>query len=114
MATYTPSGGSALTFHLLVEPPVRATQQTMSERLIPGSTTSVIDKIGKAITKIRGQGRFDSYTILKSFETAVGTSGSLVYSEETGGINVTFVSLERSRVTSHDIHIASVEFWITG
>jgi hypothetical protein len=114
MATYTPSGQSALSFHLLVDPPNRNTQQTMSERLIIGSTLSVVDRIGKAITKIRGAARVDSFAGLKTFEGAVGTSGVLVYSEEPGGINVTLVSLERTRVTPGDIHLGNVEFWVTG
>lgn len=113
MATYTPSGGSALDFGLLVDPPTRQTSQTVSERLIPGSTTAVIDVIGKAVTKIRGAARFDSYAALKTFEGAVGTDGSLVYSEEPGGVDVLFVSLERTRVTPQDIHLANVEFWAT-
>jgi len=112
MATYTPSGGSALSFHLLVDPPVRETRQTVTERIIPGSNSSVVDIVGKTITKIRGQARFDSYTALVAFEGAVGTQGTLVYSEEPAGKPVIFVSLSRNRVTSHDIHIADVEFWL--
>lgn len=112
MATYTPTGGSVLNFHLLVDPPTRNTSQTVSERLIPGSTSAVIDVIGKAVTKIRGQGRFDSYAALKTFEGAVGTAGVLIYSEEVAGVNVLFTLVERNRVTPHDIHLASVEFWL--
>ena len=33
-------------------------------------------------------------------------------SEEPSGITVAFVSLRRTRVTPHDVHLASVEFWI--
>jgi len=112
MATYTPSGGSALNFHLLVDPPTRETRQTVSERVIPGATQSVIDIVGKTVTKIRGHARFDSYGSLTTFEGAVGTRGTLVYSEEPSGITVIFVALERDRVTAHDLHLANVEFWL--
>jgi len=113
MASYTPSGGSAYAFSLLVDPPTRQTAQTVNERLIPGSNTAVLDVIGKAVTKIRGAAKFTSYASLKTFEGAVGTNGSLVYSEEPAGIAVLFVSLERTRVTPQDIHLANVEFWVT-
>jgi hypothetical protein len=113
VATYTPTGGSAYTFSLLVDPPTRQTAQTVSERLIPGSNTAVIDVIGKAVTKIRGAAKFDSYAALKTFEGAVGTDGSLVYSEEPAGVNVLFVSLERTRITPQGIQLANVEFWET-
>jgi hypothetical protein len=111
--TYTPTGGAALDFHLLVEPPTRDTRQTASERPIPGSNDVVVDVIGKATTKIRGRAYFDSYAALKTFEGAVGTDGVLVYSEEPLGIDVLFIALERDRVTPQDLHFASVEFWIT-
>jgi hypothetical protein len=115
MATYTPSdglgAGTELAFHLLIDPPSRQTQQTMSERIIPNST-SVVDRIGKSITKIRGAARFDSYGSLTTFEGVVGTRGTLVYSEEPGGIDVIFVSMDRTRVTAADIHLANVEFWL--
>jgi hypothetical protein len=115
MATYTPSGDTELAFGLLVDPPTRQTQQTVSERIITGSNNSVVDVIGKSVTKIRGAARFNSFDGLKTFEGAVGTSGVLVYSEEPGGIDVLFVSLERTRVVSTtDIHLATVEFWLTG
>jgi hypothetical protein len=113
MATFTPSGGSALNFGLLVDPPTRQTAQTVSERMVPGSNNAVIDVIGKAVTKIRGSAKFDSYASLKTFEGAVGTSGSLVYSEEPAGVVVLFVSLERSRVTPGTVQLGTVEFWIT-
>jgi len=115
MATYTPSdglgAGTELAFHLLVDPPTRQTEQTMSERVIPGGQ-SVVDRIGKTVTKIRGNARFDSYGSLTTFEGVVGTQGTLSYSEEPGGIDVIFVSMQRSRVTPADLHIASVEFWL--
>jgi hypothetical protein len=113
MATYTPSGGSAYTFGLLIDPPTRQTQQQVNERLVPGSNTAVIDVIGKAVTKIRGAATFASFVSLKTFEGAVGTDGSLVYSEEPGGIAVLFVSLERTRVTPSGVQLADVEFWMT-
>jgi hypothetical protein len=112
MATYTPSGGSTLNFHLLVDPPERETREAMAERTIRGATNSVVSFIGKPVTKIRGQARFDSYGGLTTFEGVVGTQGSLVYSEEPSGIPVAFVALQRMRVTPHDIHVASVEFWL--
>jgi hypothetical protein len=115
MAIYTPSDGVGagvdMDFHFLVDPPTRQTQQTMSERVIPGGQ-SVVDRIGKTITRIRGTARFDSYGAFKNFETVVGSEGTLVYSEEPGGIDVIFVSMERARVTPADIHLASVEFWL--
>ena len=115
MATYTPAGESDLEFGLLVDPPTRQTQQSVSERIIPGSNNSVVDVIGKPVSKIRGAARFDSFDSLKTFEGAVGTSGVLVYSEEPSGIDVLFVSIERTRtVSTTDLHLASVEFWITG
>lgn len=113
MATYTPSGGSALTFSLLVDPPTRDTAQQASERLIPGSNSAVIDVIGKAVTKIRGAAKFASFASLKTFEGAVGTNGSLAYSEEPSGVAVLFVSLSRTRVNPQGIQLASVEFWLT-
>lgn len=113
MATYTPAGGGALAFNLFIDPPTRETRQMVSERLIPGSNSAIIDVIGKAVTKIRGIGKFLSFAALKTFEGAVGTNGVLVYSEESGGINVLFVSLERTRVLPNDVHLAGVEFWIT-
>jgi hypothetical protein len=112
MATYTPDGETALEFHLLIDPPTRETRQTMSERVIPGTNSSSIDIIGKTVTKIRGQARFDSYAGLTTFEGAVGSTGVLVYSEEPAGLDVIFVSMQRTRVTKDDIHLASVEFWI--
>lgn len=114
MATYTPAGGSDLDFGLLIDPPTRETRQTMSERVVPGSTTAIVDMIGKPVTKIRGAARFDSFDALKIFEGAVGTSGVLVYSEEPAGIDVLFVSLQRTRALPADLHLADVEFWITG
>ena len=78
MATYTPSGGSALNFRLLVDPPERQTSEVMSERPVIGSTASVVSFIGKPVTKIRGEARFDSFGALKTFEGVVGTEGSLV------------------------------------
>jgi hypothetical protein len=113
MATYTPAGGADLDFRLLIDPPERQTQQQMSERIVPFSDHSIIDYIGKAVTKIRGTARFNSFNSLKTFEGAVGTHGTLVYSEEPAGIDVIFVNLQRSRVTPADIHLARVEFWIT-
>ncbi len=113
MATYTPSGGSALNLGLLVDPPTRQTNQQVSERMIPGSNTAIVDVIGKAVTKIRGAARFDSFAALKTFEGAVGTNGSLVYSEEPAGVAVLFVSLERTRVTPQGIQLANVEFWLS-
>lgn len=116
MATYTPStgpgAGTPLNFRLLIDPPERQTQQTMAERVIPGATNSVVSIVGKAVTKIRGQARFDSFGALKTFEGVVGTRGSLVYSEEPSGLNVIFVAMSRGRVTPYDVHLASVEFWI--
>lgn len=113
MATYTPDGGSALTFALLIDPPTRQTSQQVSERLVPGSDDAVIDVIGKSVTKIRGIGKFDSFAALKTFEGAVGTDGVLIYSEESSpGIAVLLVSLERTRVTPGGVQLASVEFWI--
>jgi len=112
MATYTPTAGSSLTFHLLIDPPTRSTRQTVSERVIPGSTSTIVDVIGKSVTKIIGRGRFDSFTIFKTFEVAVGTSGVLIYSEEVAGVNVVFVALERSRVIKADVHLANLEFWL--
>jgi len=112
MATYTPDGDAELEFGLLIDPPTRTTQQTLSERVIPGTNTSKIDIIGKTVTKIRGQARFDSYGALTTFEGAVGTTGTLAYSEEPSGIAVIFASLQRTRVTPDDMHLASVEFWI--
>jgi hypothetical protein len=64
------------------------------------------------VTKIRGSARFDSYAGLNTFEGAVGTRGTLEYSEEPAGIDVIFVSLDRTRVTPTDLHIANVEFWL--
>jgi hypothetical protein len=72
----------------------------------------VIDRIGKAVTKVRGQARIDSFALLRAFEVIVGTSGLLIYSEEPDGIAATLVSLERNRVTPDDIHLANVEFWL--
>lgn len=112
MATYTPDGETTLNFHLLIDPPTRDTRQTISERVIPGTNSSKIDIIGKSVTKIRGQARFDSYGALTTFEGVVGSTGVLVYSEEPAGIDVIFVSLQRTRVTKDDIHLGSVEFWI--
>lgn len=112
MATYTPSGGSVLNFRLLVDPPQRETRQTVSERLVPGTNRSIIDIVGKSVTKIRGTARFDSFGALKTFEGVVGSQGVLVYSEEPAGLNVIFVSCDRNRVTPQDIHLANVEFWI--
>jgi hypothetical protein len=115
MASFTPTEGPGvgvpLNFRMLIDPPARQTQQTMSERVIPNAA-SVIDKIGKTVTKIRGTGRFDSFGALKAFEGVVGTRGTLEYSEEPTGIDVIFVSMERTRVTPADIHLANVEFWI--
>jgi len=113
MAVYTPTAGSPLAFHLLVDPPTRETRQQISERLIPGSNNAIVDVIGKAVTKIRGQARFDGYAALKTFEGAVGTGGLLQWTEEPAGVAVIFVSLERNRVTPNDIHLAQVEFWLT-
>jgi len=113
MATYTPSGGSTLNFGLLVDPPTRQTQQQVNERLIPGSNTAVIDVIGKAVTKIRGAARFASFASFKTFEGAVGTNGSLIYSEEPSGIAVLFVSIERTRVVPSGVQLADIEFWVT-
>jgi hypothetical protein len=120
MAEYTPTdgpgAGTALAFHLLVDPPTRQTQQMMSERVIPDSfgaaAGSVIDRIGKTVTKIRGAARFDSYGSLTTFEGVVGTQGTLTYTEEPSGVSVIFVSMERTRVTPRDIHLATVEFWL--
>jgi hypothetical protein len=112
VATYTPTAGSPLTFHLLVDPPTRDTRQTISERQVPGSTTTIVDVIGRAVTKVLGRGRFDSFTIFKTFEVQVGTSGVLIYSEEGAGVNVVFVAIQRTRVTKADVHIANVEFWL--
>lgn len=109
---YTPSGGGALAFQLLIDPPTRETRQTVSERVIPGTTDAIVDVIGKAVTKILGIGRFDSYASLTTFEGAVGTDGVLIYSEEPTGIDVLFVALERNRVLRNDVHLAGVEFWI--
>src|SRR5215471_17593343 len=115
-AQYTPStgpgAGTPLAFHLLIDPPERETRQVMSERVIPGSTNAVIDIVGKTVTKIRGQARFDSFGGFKTFEGVVGTQGSLIYSEEPTGVSVIFVSMVRNRVTKYDVHIAQVEFWI--
>lgn len=114
--SYTPDGQSGLAFHMLSDQPTRQTQQTMSERIIPGSTGldqgSVVDLIGKPVTKVRGNARFDSFDGLKTFEGAVGTQGTLVYPEEPGGVRVIFISLERNRVLPPDIHLAAVEFWL--
>jgi hypothetical protein len=116
MATYTPStgpgAGTPLAFHLLIDPPERDTQQQMAERTIRGATNSVVSFIGKAVTKIRGEARFDSFAGFKTFEGVVGTEGSLIYSEEPSGITVIFVAMRRNRVTPHDVHLAQVEFWI--
>jgi hypothetical protein len=116
MATYTPSigpgAGLDLDFHLLIDPPQRETRQTLSERIVPGGDTAIVDRIGKSVTRIRGSARFDSFEALKTFEGVVGTSGTLFYSEEPEGLTVEFVSLNRTRVTPFDIHLASVEFWI--
>lgn len=109
---YTPSGGSTYNFGLLVDPPTRQTQQQVNERVVPGSNTAIIDVIGKAVTKIRGSAKFTTFASLKTFEGAVGTSGSLVYSEEPSGIAVLFVSLERTRVTPTGVQLANVEFWL--
>src|SRR5262252_5445004 len=97
MATYTPDGFTAYSFHFLVDPPTRETRATVSERVPPGASHSVIDIVGKAVTKIRGSARFDSYGSLTTFEAAVGTTGTLVYSEAT--LRVIFVSLSRKRIT---------------
>ena len=113
MASYTPFGGSALSFGLKVDPPGRVTAQQVSERMIPGSNNAVLDVIGKAVTKIRGSAWFSSFASLKTFEGAVGTNGSLVYSEEPAGIAVLFVSLERTQVTPQGVQLGNVEFWIT-
>jgi hypothetical protein len=112
MATYTPAGESALNFGLLIDPPTRETRQTVAEAIIPGSNNSVVDVVGKAVTKIRGSARIDSFSGLKTFEGVVGTQGSLVYSEEPSGIDVLFVALERRQVSPQGIQIANVEFWI--
>jgi hypothetical protein len=116
MATYTPTtgpgAGTPLNFHLLIDPPTRETQQSMSERVIPGATNSIVAVIGKAVTKIRGAARFDSYGGFKTFEGVVGTQGTLAYSEEPSGVPVIFVNMARTRVTPHDIHLANVEFWL--
>jgi hypothetical protein len=116
MASYTPTtgptAGTPLDFRLLIDPPTRQTQQTMSERIIPGASNSVISVVGKTVTKIRGAARFDSYAALNTFEGAVGTRGTLEYSEEPAGIDVIFVSLDRTRVTPADMHLGNVEFWI--
>jgi len=118
MATYTPSdgvgAGVTMDFGLLVDPPTRQTQQTMSERVIPGSNTAIVDRVGKGVSKIRCAARFDSFGALKNFEVVVGSQGTLVYSEEPAGIDVIFVSLERTRTTAQDVHLGNVEFWVTG
>lgn len=114
MATYTPAGGSALNFGFLIDPPTRRTEQQVSERLIFGSDEAIVDVIGKSVTKIIGRARIDSYASFLTFEGAVGTQGTLVYSEEAGGISVLFRSLERNQVTKGDVHICSIEFWIIG
>jgi hypothetical protein len=123
VATYTPSNGdvagTSLDFHLLIDPPIRETVQQMAERVIPHAglnefplKKNVIAIVGKAVTKIRGQARFDSYAGLTAFEHVVGTQGSLIYSEEPSGITVALVSMRRNRVTPHDIHLAAIEFWL--
>lgn len=113
MATYTPSGGSPYNFGLLVDPPTRSTEQQVSERIIPGSNNAVVDVIGKPVTKIRGAAKFASFASLKTFEGAVGTDGTLVYSEEPSGVAVLFVSMQRTRVTPGGVQLANVEFWLT-
>src|SRR5437763_16775312 len=116
MATYTPSdgpgAGTPLNFGLLIDPPTRETRQTISERVIPGTNSSTIDIVGKTVTRIRGQARFNSYGALKTFEGVVGSTGVLVYSEEPAGLHVIFAGLTRTRVTPSDVHLANVEFWI--
>jgi hypothetical protein len=120
MATYTPStgpgAGTSLVFHLLVDPPDRETVQLMNERLVrkavPPAPQSIVSLIGKAVTKVRGQARFDSFVVFKNFEDVIGSQGSLIYSEEPSGIPVVFVAMRRNRVTPHDIHLAALEFWI--
>jgi hypothetical protein len=116
MAVYTPSNGPGvgvpLDFRLLVDPPTRETRQTISERVIPGTNSSNIDIVGKTVTRIRGQARFDSYAALNTFEGVVGSTGVLAYSEEPAGIAVIFAGLTRTRVTPSDVHLANVEFWI--
>lgn len=112
MASYTPEGESALNFGLLIDPPTRETRQTVAEAIIPGSNNAVIDVVGKAVTKIRGAARFDSYVSLTVFEGAVGTQGLLVYSEEPTGLPVLFVALERTRVAPNGMQLGNVEFWI--
>lgn len=112
-ASYTTSTGVLIVFGMLVDPPDRDTTQQISERLIVGSNDAVVDVIGKPVTKIKGKFRIDGYENLKVFEGAVGTMGSLVYTEETGGLAVILVTVHRTYVQSiSDIHVGDIEFWV--
>lgn len=113
-ATYQPTILSTpLQFGLLIDPPNRQTEMTVSEAVIPGSTDVVLDMIGKPTTKIRGKARINGYQAFKTFEGAVGTMGTLVYGEELSGIQVAFIGINRQWVNPQsDIHICDIEFWI--
>lgn len=109
-----PIATTPLEFRLLIDPPTRSTVQSVNEEMIVGSNDVIVDVIGKAVTKIRGRIRIDGFQALKTFEGVVGSSGILVYSEEPTGIEVLWVVLERiGPIVPGDIHICSVEFWIT-
>lgn len=113
-ATFQPTTlAQALQFGLLVDPPTRETTQSVSERVIPGSNDSVIDVVGKTVTKIRGKARIDGFQALKTFEGAVGSLGTLVYSEEPTGIQVLFIALVRTYVQPVSfINLCDIEFWV--
>ena len=102
----------ALQFGMLVSKPRRSTVITAAEELIPGSNDSLIDVIGKGVTKIQGAAVFQSYQSLKAFEGAVGSDGVLVYAEEPLGVHALLVSVERTGVTPSDIQLADIEFWL--
>lgn len=108
-ALFNSTAGS-FQFGLLIDPPTRQTRQTINESLIPGSNNTVIDIIGKPVTKILGRGVFQSFASLTTFEGAVGLSGSLIYSE--GAFNVILVAIERTEVTRSQVQLANIEFWI--
>jgi|SRR5215831_1735213 len=113
-ATYTPSGGGSLQFGLLITAAGRETRQQVNEEIIPGSNNVVVDIVGKLSTKIKGRGIFADYSAFTTFEGAVGTNGTLTYSEQTGGVSlsVVFVGMDRQQVNLQGYQIADMEFWI--
>jgi len=117
LATFTPDGGTALAFGLLIQNPGRETKQTANEEMIIGTNDVVIDVIGKAVTKIRSGAIIASIEGLETFEGAVGLQGTLAYTEygltpTSVSYTVLFMECSRVNVTKGGVQIVNMEFWI--